>query len=261
MLPSFKFPHKTLNAFSKLYFFRLSRNQCIDNFACKSIGVCNDSVWLQGTIRETEEKQYAIFGNVAVLDELTVEITELPIGVWTQNYKESVLEPMLLGNEKNKPVITDYNEYHTDTTVKFVVYMTPQTLMQAELSPGGLHKFFRLVADKSCSNMVLFDSQCCVKKYESTLDILKEFYVLRLELYEKRKKYLIGMLTAESEKLSAIARFILEKIAGNIVVENKAKKVLIKELQSMKYPSDPVKAWKEEQAKQLKMLKGIISLV
>ena len=39
-------------------------------------------------------------GEVAVLDQGTIEITELPIGTWTQNYKESVLEPLLLGTEK-----------------------------------------------------------------------------------------------------------------------------------------------------------------
>lgn len=34
-----------------------------------------------------------------------MEITELPIRTWTQNYKESVLEPMLEGNEKQPALI------------------------------------------------------------------------------------------------------------------------------------------------------------
>ncbi|XP_075262608.1 DNA topoisomerase 2-alpha-like isoform X2 [Convolutriloba macropyga] len=209
-----------------------------------------------GTVRQIDEEHYTVFGNVAVLDETTLEITELPVGTWTQNYKEAVLEPMLNGTEKEKPVITDYKEYHTDTTVKFVVYMPADKLHEAENMAGGLHKFFKLSADKASSNMVLFDSNNCIKKYESTLEILKEFYIVRLDMYDKRKKYMVGMMTAESEKMSAIARFILEKIEGTIVVENKVKKILVRELIAKNYPSDPVKKWKDDQSKKLKMLMG-----
>jgi hypothetical protein len=45
-------------------------------------------------------QRYVVSGEVRVIDEASVEITELPIGTWTQNYKESQLEPMLYGNEK-----------------------------------------------------------------------------------------------------------------------------------------------------------------
>ena len=36
----------------------------------------------------------------------------------------------------------DYKEYHTDTTVKFVIKMNKDKLLKAEES--GLHKFFKL---------------------------------------------------------------------------------------------------------------------
>ena len=47
-----------------------------------------------------ESKRFVVSGEVAVLGDDTVEITELPVGTWTQNYKESVLEPYLLGTDK-----------------------------------------------------------------------------------------------------------------------------------------------------------------
>ena len=49
-------------------------------------------------------------GEIAVIGENTVEITELPIGVWTQNYKETVLETYLHGLEKMQPVIFGQDE-------------------------------------------------------------------------------------------------------------------------------------------------------
>ena len=41
---------------------------------------------------------------------------------------------------------------------------------------------------------------------------------MRLDHYERRKDFLVGMLSAESAKLTNQARFIMEKIEGKIVV-------------------------------------------
>ena len=57
------------------------------------------------------------------------------------------------------------------------------------------------------------------------------------------------MLSAESLMLDNKARFIMEKIEGKIVIENKPKKELIKLLVQRGYDSDPVKAWKIAQNK------------
>ncbi|EPQ05026.1 DNA topoisomerase 2-alpha, partial [Myotis brandtii] len=162
-------------------------------------------------------------------------------------YKEQVLEPMLNGTEKTPPLITDYREYHTDTTVKFVVKMTEEKLAEAERV--GLHKVFKLQTSLTCNSMVLFDHVGCLKKYDTVLDILRDFYELRLKYYGLRKEWLLGMLGAESAKLNNQARFILEKIDGKIIIENKPKKELIKVLIQRGYDSDPVKAWKEAQQK------------
>ncbi|XP_045382396.1 DNA topoisomerase 2-alpha isoform X1 [Lemur catta] len=201
----------------------------------------------KGTIEELAPNQYVISGEVAILDSTTIEISELPIRTWTQTYKEQVLEPMLNGTEKTPPLIADYREYHTDTTVKFVVKMTEEKLAEAE--KVGLHKVFKLQTSLTCNSMVLFDHVGCLKKYETVLDILRDFFELRLKYYGLRKEWLLGMLGAESAKLNNQARFILEKIEGKIIIENKPKKEIIKVLIQRGYDSDPVKAWKEAQQK------------
>ncbi|KAM7232187.1 hypothetical protein CapIbe_016948 [Capra ibex] len=201
----------------------------------------------KGTIEELAPNQYVISGEVAILNSTTIEISELPIRTWTQTYKEQVLEPMLNGTEKTPPLITDYREYHTDTTVKFVVKMTEEKLAEAE--KVGLHKVFKLQTSLTCNSMVLFDHVGCLKKYDTALDILRDFFELRLKYYGLRKEWLLGMLGAESAKLNNQARFILEKIDGKIIIENKPKKELIKVLIQRGYDSDPVKAWKEAQQK------------
>ena len=59
-----------------------------------------------GEINRLGNQKYEVLGHAAMLDEKTVEITELPIGTWTQNYKESTLEVMLHGTAKYKGCIT-----------------------------------------------------------------------------------------------------------------------------------------------------------
>nr|UQT18117.1 DNA topoisomerase II alpha [Andrias davidianus] len=202
----------------------------------------------KGVIQELEQNQYMVCGEVAVIDETTIEISELPVRTWTQSYKEQVLEPMLNGSDKVPPLIVDYREYHTDTTVRFLVTMTEQKLMEAEAA--GLHKVFKLQSPLTCNSMVLFDHVGCLKRYDSVLEIFKEFYELRLQYYGLRKEWQVGMLTAEASRLTNQARFILEKIEGIIIIENKPKRELIQVLVDRGYDSDPVKAWKETQEKE-----------
>ncbi|XP_061700038.1 DNA topoisomerase 2-beta isoform X2 [Syngnathoides biaculeatus] len=201
----------------------------------------------KGVIHELGPNQYLVSGEVSVLDKNTIEITELPVRTWTQAYKESVLEPMLQGTEKTPSLISDYKEYHTDSTVKFVVRMSEEKLAQAEAA--GLHKVFKLQSSLTCNSMVLFDHMGCLKRYDSVQDILREFFELRLHYYKLRKDWLIGSLGAEASKLSNQARFVLEKIEGKISIENKSKRELIYMLVQKGYESDPVAAWSKAQEK------------
>ncbi|XP_047460191.1 DNA topoisomerase 2-beta [Mugil cephalus] len=201
----------------------------------------------KGVIHELGQNQFLVSGEVSVIDKNTIEITELPVRTWTQAYKESVLEPMLQGTDKTPALINDYKEYHTDTTVKFVVRMSEEKLAQAEAV--GLHKVFKLQSSLTCNSMVLFDHMGCLKRYDSVQDILKEFFELRLHYYKLRKDWLLGSLGAEASKLSNQARFVLEKIEGKISIENKSKRELIRMLVQKGYESDPVAAWAKAQEK------------
>lgn len=69
---------------------------------------------------------------------------------------------MLQGTDKTPPLISDYKEYHTDSTVKFVVRMTEEKLAQAEAA--GLHKVFKLQSSLTCNSMV----RLCTPEYTHT---------------------------------------------------------------------------------------------
>ncbi|XP_017797949.1 PREDICTED: DNA topoisomerase 2 [Habropoda laboriosa] len=199
----------------------------------------------KGVIESCGDYRYVVNGEISVIGPDKLEITELPVGIWTQTYKESVLEPMLHGSDKIPAIITDYKEYNTDTEVQFIVMLNRDKLV--ELERDGLHKAFKLQTTMTITSMCAFDENLCLKRYDSVLQILNNFYKMRLEMYHKRKDYLEGILQAEASKLSNQARFIIEKCDGTIVIENKKKKDMIAELIRREYESDPVVAWKLSQ--------------
>lgn len=96
---------------------------------------------------------------------------------------------------------------------------------------------------------MLFDALGCLKRYETTDEIIREFYIVRLELYHKRKRYMVAFLEAEVSRLSNLARFVMEKIDNIIKLENIEVKVIVNQLLTRKYDPDPIKRWKEEQKK------------
>lgn len=59
---------------------------------------------------------------------------------------------MLNGTDKTPALISDYKEYHTDTTVKFVVKMSEEKLAQAEAA--GCTKFLNFQTTLTCNSMV-----------------------------------------------------------------------------------------------------------
>ena len=51
----------------------------------------------------------------------------------------------------------------------------------------GLEETFKLTKTMATTNLVAFDSQGRIHKYATIMDILEEFYQVRLKYYEKRK--------------------------------------------------------------------------
>eukprot|EP00811_Abedinium_folium_P035186 NODE_7_length_4662_cov_6.859757.p1 GENE.NODE_7_length_4662_cov_6.859757~~NODE_7_length_4662_cov_6.859757.p1 ORF type:complete len:1097 (-),score=373.23 NODE_7_length_4662_cov_6.859757:1266-4556(-) len=182
----------------------------------------------QGSITPNvkEPGRYDVYGCITKKDDATVTVTELPVRTWTQSYKEFLEECMPQdgrkpGEDGSDNIISEYREYHTDTTVHFDIGLTPEQMQQAE--KAGLEKTFKTKSSIATTNMVLFDSAGKIAKYNTALDIMQEFVVLRRQVYEKRKAYLVGKLTREKEILSNKARFILMVVKGDLELRKKKK--------------------------------------
>eukprot|EP00043_Microstomoeca_roanoka_P011493 m.108253 g.108253 ORF g.108253 m.108253 type:complete len:1678 (-) comp15211_c0_seq2:413-5446(-) len=190
----------------------------------------------EGDIIHKGADKYLVRGKLTKVDDNTIEITELPIRVWTQPYKE-FLETLVQDDGKKPPQITDFSQHHTDTTVRFVVTMSNEQMAAAEAK--GLYKFFKLEGSISTSNMTLFDSQGRIKKYDTVVEILREFYDVRLRLYQKRKSLLADRITNDYKKVDNKVRFIMEVIHGSLVINNRKKVDILGDLRTKGYAPFP----------------------
>ncbi|PPQ95649.1 hypothetical protein CVT26_008678 [Gymnopilus dilepis] len=192
----------------------------------------------KGEIRPVAKHKYDVFGVIKKLNDTTVEITELPIHKWTQTYKAE-LEAMIAGDkEKEKDgVIKDYKEHHDNMNVHFIVSMSAKDLEKAEAQ--GLLEFFKLTSKINTSNMICFDFEGKIKKYDSPEEILEDFYPVRLAYYQKRKDFMANELQLAFEKLTNQARFVQMIVDKQLVVSNRKKADIVSDLRKHKFRPFP----------------------
>ena len=80
--------------------------------------------------------------------------------------------------------------------------------------------------------MHVFDANCKIRKINSPEEIIYRFYVVRKQHYIKRKEYLIKTLESDLLLLDSKIRFINLVIQEKIIVFNKKKDFIIKQIDS-----------------------------
>jgi DNA topoisomerase-2 len=177
----------------------------------------------KGTIELEAENKYISTGVWNRMNQTTIEITELPIGKWTQNYKE-FLETLVEANE-----IIDYKNNCDDTTVNFKVIMQKIVIDQL-ISSGEMVKKLKLTTSISTSNMHVFDADCKIRKMSCPEEIIFHFYKIRKDHFAKRKKYLLETYESDYLLLEAKIRFINLVVAEKIEIFNKKKDFIVKQI-------------------------------
>ncbi|KAI9672891.1 MAG: DNA topoisomerase 2 [Trizodia sp. TS-e1964] len=175
-------------------------------------------------------------GVFKILGDNEIEINELPLRVATQAFKvhlESIIKA-----EKVPSFIKDYKDYNTHLNVRFVIKMDEKYAENIR-EEGWLEKNLKLSRSFATTNMVAWDPEGRLRKYETPGHILKEFYTYRLKMYQRRKEYLINERNKELEVMSNQTRFIKMIIDGKLVISKKKKSVLVDELKRNKFKPFP----------------------
>ena len=187
----------------------------------------------KGVIRKIDKKNFESHGLYSIKKNKLI-ITELPVGTWTQNYKD-FLEKMYeteMAKPKEERVFIGFKEYHTDVLVHFELEFIPDYIETIE----DINKTYHLVSKISLNNMHLYSVDGNITKYESAQIIMKEYYINRLELYEKRKQHTLDCMKNSLDIISNKVRFITMVIAGTILINNRKKDLIEKDLITHNFP-------------------------
>jgi DNA topoisomerase-2 len=192
----------------------------------------------EGVVVSTDEGKYNIEGKWEWKTASTLHVSELPVGTWTNNYKE-FLEKWQEGTGKYKSgQVLSIKSNHTDTKVSFTVKLAPQFAATLQKDQAKLQKAFKLVSTTSIGNMHAFGADSKMKRYTNVLSILSEFFSERLRLYSARKAHQLKVLQEMIQKLTAKIKFLTAVVSGQISFRGKQKQELVRELANKGYPKD-----------------------
>lgn len=118
--------------------------------------------------------------------------------------------------EDGKPVLRNFEDLYTHIDVKFNLELDPDYYDDAKANPVEFEKRFKLTSQWRTSNMVAFDADSKIVKYNCIGDMLEAYYLQRLAAYERRREAEIARLRAEAVEADAKARFLAAVLAGTI---------------------------------------------
>ena len=204
----------------------------------------------KGTIEPIEDKKnkkYLIKGVYEKVSNNKIRITELPVGTWTQDYKEYIESLIDQKKKDSKALVKDYVDMSTDVNIDFTIEFHSGCLGEllaktTDISGGsttenvtGLEKLLKLYTTHTTTNMHLFDENERLRKFETVSEIVEEYYKVRLAFYDKRKKHQIDTLEKELVLLSNKARFISDNLSGKVDLRRKKKDEIVEILTNLKY--------------------------
>jgi DNA topoisomerase-2 len=197
--------------------------------------------------------KYLIKGTYEIIADRKVRITELPIGTWTDDYKE-FLEKLMetpAASDKDKatgggiPVLKEYTDMSTDSVVDITVTFHPSyphtpkdlqaVVVDADAGTNKLEKLLGLFTTQSTTNMNLFDAHEKLRKYATIYEIIEDYYVERLALYAKRKAAMLAQLANELRVLTNRARYIQEVLDDKLELRRQTKEAVFTKMTAHGY--------------------------
>lgn len=152
----------------------------------------------KGKVERLDTKQVVITGVLEKENTTTLVVTELPIGVYQDDYKEHILKLIELG------YIKDYENLSDEKNFKFVLTV-PRTTGYAEAPE--LYAKLKLVS-RDTENLTVWLTDGRVKCFSSPEDLCDYFVEERLKHYERRRLAMLKHLAADLDLLNEKVRFI-----------------------------------------------------
>lgn len=165
-------------------------------------------------------KKWFIRGKFQRVNTSTVKITELPPSLTYEKYEE-ILDKLV----ETKDIVSydDNCKDNIDYTIKFT---------RADLEKLDDEKLIKLLKleESETENLTTLDEFGKLKIFDNVEDIIKYFVSFRLTYYQKRKDFMLDKMQHELKVLGNRGKFIKLILDGKIVVNNKLKEEIVKQI-------------------------------
>jgi DNA topoisomerase-2 len=150
----------------------------------------------KGKIKPFDDKKlkFTTYGKMKRLDERTVQITELPVGMWTDKFKDHCISMV------EKGIISRMINESTTDQVNFTLKDLQDTTA------------IKLTSVLHTSNMVLFNNNNIITKYQTIDAIFNEYFKTRLHYYKLRKDHQLDTLADQINLNENKLKFILKVV-------------------------------------------------
>jgi DNA topoisomerase-2 len=197
-----------------------------------------------GDIIKSNEQKHTSWGRVSTQKKGVKVVEELPIGLWTDNFKDFLDE---LQQEK---IVKKVKNYSTPKNVNFVITEDNDGMI-CNKETLKLYKYIYT------SNMVLYDENGNIKKYKDTNEIIDSFCKVRMTYYIKRKKYQLDVMKHDIKFLGNKKRFLSEVLSGEMLLfdtegtTRSSRKLIdmVLDLKSKGYDKDDKEKYEEDEGK------------
>jgi len=189
----------------------------------------------KGKVQFLKDNRIQTSGIYEILDNATIKITELPIGLWTENYKKYLDDCMVDSKSliKTKFIETCMNN-SGNNRIDFTITFSGNH-MQQMIKSNTLEKHLKLVNTLSLNNMYMYNTKNIITKYDNPNEIIDEYYKMRYTMYRLRKEYFIKVLLNELTILKEKIRFIEYILSKKIIIEKREEDDIIKDLHRLEF--------------------------
>ena len=203
----------------------------------------------EGTIEERAGSKGQIYESRGILQfgtkKHTIDILELPVGTWTEDYKEWLEHQT---SDSKKTGIKSFKNNSTEATVHFTITIANDASARCKIvkayknrDTDTLMEQLKLVSSLSYKNMNAFGVDGAIHSFRHPYEIIRAFVRVRTQVYEKRRQKIIQSLRATCRTLSEKMRFLSLVIDGTLELRNVPKKTIEEQLKhnSFAAPFDP----------------------
>ena len=216
----------------------------------------NDKKWITHAVYEWDDSSRS------------VTITELPVGVWTKDYK-TFLDSAATAEEEARAAykkeeakvkralkksdastvsasimdavnvsigLESFESYCNDVDVKFVLFLSEEVYDDYKDNIAEFEKAFKLTKSYCTTNMCCFDSDGSIKKYNTVGDIIEAYYTPRLIAYNHRKKVQLDELNREIVELSAKQVFVKAILEDKLKLIRATDESIVAQLRELELP-------------------------